>query len=353
MTREELPALVSLWDRVAVVDRGRTVRTEEVPSSPEAVTERLRLRRAGRRTPEEEAILRTRGGARWRTRDRRLVGDGVDYDPRAPGSLPGMAGPTPLRTVFLTEADRDVAAAWDPSIHLEEAVRAARELDRAANQVGERLAGWASKDLPGLDPTDPARASEAILDGATPGPLGPTEPSVVAARRSLAEAYRSLVAARDGLRAAVTRAAPTRSPNLSALLGPELAAQLLAQAGGLDRLARLPASTVQVLGAERAFFEHLRGRAPPPRHGLLFLHAALRSAPRRERGRLARTLAAKVAIAARLDRAGAPVDPALTKAFEARRASLRARRATEGRTSGARRSAPPLDRAARDRDLRR
>jgi nucleolar protein 56 len=129
------------------------------------------------------------------------------------------------------------------------------------------------------------------------------------------------------MESALTEAMPERAPNLTALLGPLLAARLISQAGSLQRLSELPASTIQVLGAERAFFEHLRGRAPPPRHGLLFLHPKLHSAPRLERGRLARALAGKVAIAARLDRAGRPLDPRLLAAFEGRATELDERRA--------------------------
>jgi nucleolar protein 56 len=98
---------------------------------------------------------------------------------------------------------------------------------------------------------------------------------------------------------------------------------MVSQAGGLDRLARLPASTIQVLGAERAFFEHLRGKAPPPRHGWLFLHPDIQGAPKRLRGKLARGLAGKVAIAARMDQQGAPLRPDLAEAFQRRSKEIR------------------------------
>ena len=143
-------------------------------------------------------------------------------------------------------------------------------------------------------------------------------------------------------------AVPEKTPNLSALLGPDLAARLMAQARGLDRLARLPASTIQVLGAERAFFEHLRGNAAPPRHGLLFLHPAIQSASRYERGKLSRTLAGKVAIAARLDRAGRPVDPSLLRAFEHAETKLKEVRAGPGSALDRGRSRKPLHTAPRD-----
>jgi nucleolar protein 56 len=242
----------------------------------------------------------------------------------------------PDRSVFVTalldDAERALTAAWDPSIHVQEAVRASADLDRVRNLIGERLGSWVSHDNPELDPGDHDRAARAAAEG-TPRPgLGPTDPGLLEARRRLGELYRAVADARHALEEAVRASSPVQTPNLTALLGPELAARLVAQAGGLERLARLPSSTVQVLGAERAFFEHLRGRAPPPRHGLLFLHPAIQSAPRAERGKLARALAGKVAIAARLDHEGAAVNPSLGAAFEARRAQVRARR---GRTAPA------------------
>jgi len=73
------------------------------------------------------------------------------------------------------------------------------------------------------------------------------------------------------------------------------------RAGGLSALARMPGSAIQVLGSERALFSHLRGGTPPPKHGIIFQHRRVHNAPREVRGRVARVLAAKLAIAARLD----------------------------------------------------
>jgi nucleolar protein 56 len=63
----------------------------------------------------------------------------------------------------------------------------------------------------------------------------------------------------------------------------------------------MPGSTIQVLGSERALFSHLRGGTPPPKHGIIFQHRRVHNAPREVRGRVARVLSAKIAIAARLD----------------------------------------------------
>lgn len=335
-------ALVSTWHGTYLVEGTAVIRRQPAPDDVTLLCARARLRHAGLRTPEEEAVLASRGVEPWVTRDRRLAGPGVIYSPDAPGTVPGGEAPERWRDSLLLAAAEELHDSWDPSVHVEEAVRAVRDLDRARNLVGERLTSWVRQDRPEVEIAEPDRAARAALDTATRSPLGPADPSLREARRLLAELYGSIGAARDALEAAVAATVPRDTPNLHALLGPELAGLLLAQAGGLDRLARLPASTVQVLGAERAFFEHLRGRAPPPRHGLLFLHPQIQSAPRSDRGKLARTLAGKVAIAARRDRAGAPLAPELKAAFERRESDLRYRRSA-GRRKGRKGSLPPLD----------
>ncbi len=91
------------------------------------------------------------------------------------------------------------------------------------------------------------------------------------------------------------------APNVTAIAGPLLGARLIAKAGGLRKLALLPASTIQVLGAEKALFRHLTKGTKPPKHGILFQHPWIRTAKWWQRGKIARSMAAKLAIAARED----------------------------------------------------
>lgn len=334
--RAAVRSVVSTWFGTFLLEDGSVVEQVLAPSEPVQLAERARQRREGKLTREEEQLLGLGDPLRWTTRDRRIAAHGVPYDPKAPIALPSSV-PTPdralLASALLEEAERALESAWDPTVHVQEAVRAAADLERVQNLLGERIGSWVSHDFPEVDPGDHVQAARVAVAGNSPRRLGPTDPGLLEARRRLAELYSSVSEAHRLLKEAVAATSPVRTPNLTALLGADLAARLVAQAGGLDRLARLPSSTVQVLGAERAFFEHLKGRAPPPRHGLLFLHPAIQSAPRSERGKLARALAGKAAIAARLDHAGAAVDPSLAAAFEARRVQVRAKR---DRPSGAR-----------------
>jgi len=92
--------------------------------------------------------------------------------------------------------------------------------------------------------------------------------------------------------------------NMKVMVGALLGARLIAMAGSLRNLAMRPASTLQVLGAEKALFRSLKTGARPPKHGLIFQAALLHDAKRWQRGKIARALAGKLSIAARADAFG-------------------------------------------------
>jgi nucleolar protein 56 len=94
------------------------------------------------------------------------------------------------------------------------------------------------------------------------------------------------------------------APNTKTIAGALLGARLIAIAGGLRNLAMRPASTMQVLGAEKALFRSLKTGARPPKHGLIFQHTLLHDAKRWQRGKIARAIAGKLAIAVRADAFG-------------------------------------------------
>lgn len=91
------------------------------------------------------------------------------------------------------------------------------------------------------------------------------------------------------------------APNIQALVGSLLASRLITSAGGLMNLAKMPASTIQVLGAEKALFRALKTGAKPPKHGVIFQDALIHASKKWQRGKMSRALAGKLAIAARAD----------------------------------------------------
>lgn len=91
------------------------------------------------------------------------------------------------------------------------------------------------------------------------------------------------------------------APNLAALIGNTVGARLIAHAGSLTNLAKYPASTVQILGAEKALFRALKTRSKTPKYGLIYHASAIGKTDAKNKGRISRYLANKCSIASRID----------------------------------------------------
>ena len=103
------------------------------------------------------------------------------------------------------------------------------------------------------------------------------------------------------------------APNISTIIDPILGARIISSAGSLEKLSRLASSSIQLLGAEKALFRHLRKKTKPPKYGLLYLDHRVQNAPKEKRGRIARLIASKLSIAARIDFYSKQLNPRLKK----------------------------------------
>ena len=136
--------------------------------------------------------------------------------------------------------------------------------------------------------------------------------------QALAKNILELFDMRKNLEAQIDSQMEEIAPNITAVLGTTVGARILAKAGSLIKLSTMPASTIQVLGAEKALFRALKTGSNPPKHGLLFQHAVVHAAPRWQRGKIARAIAAKAAIAARVDVHGAGLNNTLLEKLNIR-----------------------------------
>ncbi|PGH30614.1 nucleolar protein 58 [[Emmonsia] crescens] len=91
------------------------------------------------------------------------------------------------------------------------------------------------------------------------------------------------------------------APNLTALVGELVGARLIAHAGSLMNLSKSPASTIQILGAEKALFRALKTKHDTPKYGLIYHASLIGQATGKNKGKMARILAAKAAIGLRVD----------------------------------------------------
>ena len=214
-------------------------------------------------------------------------------------------------------------------LHVIQSVNALDELDKIINAMGARLREWYGLHFPELDAimqSLPAyceivnkAGSRENIDNAVLKGIGLQDRAddiVEAARSSkggaitienltalqqLAEEIRHLSTMRDSLTAHLEKEMDSVAPNTKEILGATIGARMIARIGGLERFAMLPASTVQIIGAEKALFRSLKTGSRPPKHGIIFQHPLVHSAPKWQRGKIARAIAAKVVIAARID----------------------------------------------------
>lgn len=91
------------------------------------------------------------------------------------------------------------------------------------------------------------------------------------------------------------------APNLATLIGEMVGARLISKAGSLTNLAKYPASTVQILGAEKALFRALKTKGNTPKYGLIYHSSFIGKTPQRHKGRISRFLANKTSVASRID----------------------------------------------------
>jgi nucleolar protein 56 len=215
-------------------------------------------------------------------------------------------------------------------LHIIQSINALDELDKIINMVGARMREWYGLHFPELDNLVQSlvvyaeivskaglrekitveilqstglqdKKVEVILDAAKRSKGGDMTLENLAIVKRLADQVIVQSDLRKVLADYIEVAMETVAPNVKELLTATVGARIIAKAGSLARLATLPASTIQILGAEKALFRALKTGARPPKHGLLFQHPLIHSAPKWQRGKIARAVASKVAIAARID----------------------------------------------------
>ena len=116
-----------------------------------------------------------------------------------------------------------------------------------------------------------------------------------------AERVTELITFREELQVYLKDRMNAVAPNLAALIGETVGSKLISHAGSLTSLAKYPASTIQILGAEKALFRALKTKGKTPKYGLIFNSTFIGRASTANKGRISRYLANKCAIASRVD----------------------------------------------------
>ncbi|MDI9623493.1 MAG: ATP-binding protein [Methanothermobacter sp.] len=203
-----------------------------------------------------------------------------------------------------------------------QAVNTLDDLDEATGKFVERIREWYSIYFPELESvkdhehyvkliTEHSRREDIIKLKKLPRESigAELEEEDIEIIREFAKAIRSLQLLRKSIERYIELKMGYLAPNLQDVAGTTLGAKLIAHAGSMKKLALLPSSTIQVMGAEKALFRHLRRGSKPPKHGLIYQHPLVRGSNWRVRGKIARALASKISLAARKDVFTGEYDP--------------------------------------------
>ena len=305
--------------------------------SPSEVLERAKLMGASSLVVTSETLLSAAkeaglNASLMRPEDRdRLDADKIGLIVRAKLAPDESSALEIIRQQSIAAAEAAIREASSrPDLHLVQAIQALDDTDKFLNNNATRVSEWYGLHFPELTQMMDDKVSlcrmvvdvggrkgfeesnlkgrgmtdkkvEAVLMVRDRSKGGEISEADLARVKSLAQLALELSSERDKLATYVEGAMRKIAPNVTGVAGATIGARLMAKAGGLDRLAIMPASTIQILGAEKALFRALRTGSRPPKHGILFQHQEVHTAPKWQRGKIARTLANKIAIAARID----------------------------------------------------
>ncbi|HLP79219.1 MAG TPA: hypothetical protein VK158_01155 [Acidobacteriota bacterium] len=202
---------------------------------------------------------------------------------------------------------------WDTLLC--QAIRSIDEIDKSINLLAKRLREWYEWHNPEVSRSFTSHevfaekitseSSEELLKE-----LGITQEESMGAEipkkdmdaiLALATQVLSLKALREQTTEFIHAEMKERLPQFTIVAGAQVGAKLLSLAGSAQRLMKMTASTIQVLGAEKALFRHIKTGARPPKYGILFQHQLVVKAKQADRGRIARKLSNALTIAIKAD----------------------------------------------------
>ena len=202
--------------------------------------------------------------------------------------------------------------------HLIQAINSIDEIDEAISKLIERIREWYALYFPEMDVIKNNETYIRLIS------QNKTKPEIIKAKRdafpddiidleddinpedleimnNYAKSIFELQKSRKNIEEYVDVKMQSIAPNLRLLVGSSLGAKLVSHAGGLKRLSMYPSSTVQIMGAEKALFRHLKSGERPPKYGLIYQHPQVRGAKWWNRGKIARMLASRISLAVRRD----------------------------------------------------
>ncbi|MBQ8018529.1 MAG: ATP-binding protein [Methanobrevibacter sp.] len=217
--------------------------------------------------------------------------------------------------------------------HLIQAVNSIDEIDETISKLIERIREWYALYFPEMDVIknnetyirliSQNKTKQEILKAkpeAFPKDIIDLEEDInpidLEIMNNYAKSIFELQKSRKNIEEYIDQKMESIAPNLRLLVGSTLGAKLISHSGGIKRLAMYPSSTVQIMGAEKALFRHLKSGDRPPKYGLIYQHPQVRGAKWWNRGKIARMLAGKISLAVRRDVFTKTIDENVAEEFK-------------------------------------
>lgn len=282
-----MPYLITKWFGVFLIDDGKIVDKKLFPKNAEEIADRLYKMQKGIILEEEKDLTKPGIKKIHETKEIKIKASDFGYDRNL---LLKACIKLAIRKIEEEQAER--------TKRISEVVDAHDDLIKITNILLERLRGWYSY-FSFEDIIEGKELAEKLLKIE----IGEGELDKLEERnlKNMANILQAIYKARQDLEKYIRKVMEEMAPNVSKIIGYGIGARLIAYAGGIEKLAMLPAGTIQVLGAEKALFKHIKDGTPPPKHGIIFQHELINKAPKNKRGKIARLLATKIAIAAKAD----------------------------------------------------
>jgi nucleolar protein 56 len=251
--------------------------------------------------------------------------------PEILASLKGLKYLPKFRVLNLALTKEKIKASVNDDNLICQATSSIDEADKVINILSKRLREWYSLYNPEFTASisNNEKFAELIIKkskkellkeaGAKDSMGAELSEQDLASMMALADQLKSLFSYKEQTKKYLEKLMQKHCPNLRELAGVSIGAKLLEHTGSLKRLALLPASTIQILGAEKALFRHIKTGARPPKYGLIFAHEFIQQAKKKDQGKRARALADKLSMAIRVDYfKGKPIAAKLKKELEAK-----------------------------------
>jgi len=218
-----------------------------------------------------------------------------------------------LREANLFYTRRKVAEAVQIDQLIIQASNTIEDLDKITNMMAKRLREWYGLYYPEVSHKiedheafvrvilENKRDELAAEDGQTNTMVGEVPEKDLNVIMKLAEEVKELYDLRAKEVDYIGNAMKEHYPNTAVVAGSTIASKLLSIAGSMKKIVMLPASTIQLLGAEKALFRHMTTGAKPPKYGVIINHPLVTKAKKQDKGKIARALADKISVAAKID----------------------------------------------------